>query len=128
MGANTVDAWPDWLWFFASTPALFLSARICLVFPATAVGRKVDLQWAWNLSASNGWRLVLVVDLLPWLIAQILGVLSRRNASMYETVILTLIGLIFSAVEVAALSLSYRELTKEEGDSTSSTISGAGAD
>jgi len=45
-----------------------------------------------------------------------LALTGRRcgNATAVETVILTFLGSAFFAVEIAALSLSYRELTREE--------------
>jgi hypothetical protein len=43
------------------------------------------------------------------------GLLYRGNATAVETAILTFLGSALFAVEIAALSLSYRELTREEG-------------
>jgi hypothetical protein len=108
------DTWFVWILTAANVPALYLFARLCLVFPATAVDRKVNLQWAWALSANNGWRLFLIVAVLPWIIAQCVKLLYRSDAGAIETVVLTFLGYALMAVEVAALSLSYRELTKRE--------------
>ena len=107
--------WFDWTVFFAKVPAFYLFARFCLVFPATAVDRKVDLRWAWRLTQSNGWRLVLVVGVLPWVISHAVALLYRGNATVLETIVLTFVASALFAVEVAAISLSYRELTRDEG-------------
>lgn len=106
--------WPGWAILAAKVPAFYVMARLCVVFPATAVDRKVNLKWAWNLTANNGWRLVLLVAVLPWGISELINLIYRENASVLETIILTTLGWALVAVQVAAISLSYRELTKHE--------------
>jgi hypothetical protein len=108
------EDWLRWSLFVAKLPALYVFARLCLVFPATAVDKRVNLKWAWRLSEGNGWRLVLIVAVLPWILTQLVNLLYRGNASTIETIILTFVGCALFAVEVAALSLSYRELTSDE--------------
>jgi hypothetical protein len=103
------DTWIRLVVLVAKIPALYLFARLCLVFPATAVDRRVNLKWAWRLTENNGWRLVLIVAVLPWIISQVVSVLYRSGASAIETVALSFLGTVLFAVEVAALSLSYRE-------------------
>ena len=103
-----------WPMYAAALPALYIFARLCLVFPATAVDRRVTLRWAWRLSERNGWRLFLVVAVLPWFLSYLVTLLYRDNASVIETVAITAIGVAVLAFEIAALSLSYRELTREE--------------
>lgn len=105
----------EWMVFVVKVPAFYLFARFCLVFPATAVDRKVDLKWAWRLTANNGWRLVLLVGVLPWVISYAIGLLYRDEASFVEVIVLTCVSSALFAVEVAAISLSYRELTQSEG-------------
>ncbi len=109
------DGWFSEAQYLASVPACYLFARLSPIFPATAIDRTVDLKWAWKLTQGNGWRLFLVVAVLPWLISAVVGLLYRGNATAVETVILTSLGSALFAVEIAALSLSYRELTQEEG-------------
>ena len=104
-------AWFSWI---AKIPMLYLFARFCLVFPATAVDRKVNLKWSWALTRRNGWRLFTVVAVLPWIISQVLDLLYRGDASTIEIVLLAFLASALLAVEVAALSLSYRELTRDE--------------
>ncbi len=108
------DGWFSKAQYLVSVPAYYLFARLCPVFPAVAIDRRVDLKWAWKLTQGNGWRLFLVVAVLPWLISAATGLLYRGNATALETVILTFLGSALFAVEIAALSLSYRELTREE--------------
>jgi membrane-anchored glycerophosphoryl diester phosphodiesterase (GDPDase) len=108
------ENWMKWSLVVGKIPALYIFARLCLVFPATAVDRKVNLKWAWKLTKGNGWRLVLVVGVLPWIITLLINLLYGGDASTIETVALTFVGCALFAVEIAALSLSYRELTLEE--------------
>ena len=104
----------SWTLFATKIPSFYLFARFCLVFPATAIGRKVNLNWSFQLTKGNGWRLALVVFALPWIISQIINLLYQVNPSMLETVALQFIGWILVIVEVSALSLAYIELTKNE--------------
>jgi hypothetical protein len=104
----------SWISFVAVLPVLYVVARLSLIFPATAVDRRVNLLWSWRLTQNNGWRLFLVVAVLPWAVSQAVDLFHRSDATALETLALALIGSATFAVEVAALSLSYRELTKDE--------------
>ena len=100
--------------FLASLPALYLVARLSLVFPATAIDRPASLRWAWRTSRGNGWRLVVVVTVLPWLVSHLVGLLYRDEATAAEVVLLTVTGTALFALEIAALSVAYRELVRNE--------------
>jgi len=104
--------WFEWTSYAAELPAFYVFARLCPLFPATAVDRKVSVRWAWRLTEKNGWRLVLIVGVLPWIISRAIDLLYRENATVVETIVLTFVGCALFAVEVAAISLSYRELTQ----------------
>jgi hypothetical protein len=100
--------------FLIEIPVWYIGARFCLIFPATAIDKKPTLEWAWEASRNNGWRLVFVVGLLPFLLHSALGLLSRDDPSIAETALLSLLHFAVIAVLVTALSLSYRELTRDE--------------
>ena len=97
----------------ASILAFYLVARLCLIFPAAALEKKANLQWAWEQSRNNGWRLAVVVGALPFVISRLLDFLYRENATVFECISLTFLGTAIFAVEIAALSISYRELTRD---------------
>jgi len=101
-----------WIMWILSAPGLYVFARLSLVLPATAIDNRPNLAWSWGLSSNNGWRLVIVVGVLPWLMAMLQWLLLRDNASIVEIVTVALLGYALLAVEIAALSLSYRELSK----------------
>jgi hypothetical protein len=94
---------------------LYPLARVCVLFPATAVDRDPlpNLRWAWDLTRANGWRLVVIVGFLPWLFAELVDLAYRSNASRLEWLLLSVLAIAFLAVEIAAVSISYRELTKK---------------
>jgi hypothetical protein len=107
-------AWFDPMQYAAKLAALYVVARLSLVFPATAIDRVVNWKWAWRASRGNGWRLVVVVTVLPWVVSQLVGFLYRDEPSALEVVLITVLGTALFALEIAALSIAYRELTKDE--------------
>ncbi len=46
---------------------LYLLSRVSLVLPVTAIDGNPTIPWAWDLSAGNGWRLTLIVGMIPFL-------------------------------------------------------------
>jgi hypothetical protein len=106
----------QWQWAFrvSVVPAFYIFARLCVIFPATALDREVNLRWAWQMTRKNGLRLLFVVGALPWVIARLVDVVYREDATILEAIALTFLGTALFAVEVSAVSLSYRELTKGE--------------
>jgi len=94
----------------ACTPILYLFARFSVLYPAISLDQPVTAKGAWRLTAHNGWRMVIVVCLLPLLLYFLLGLLLRENATHVETFIHNLLGLILLSVEVVALSFSYQHL------------------
>jgi hypothetical protein len=94
---------------------LYFLARLCVMFPATAVEKRPapDLSWAWQLTRGNGWRLMIVVGALPWLFSLLIGAVYRSEATTFEWVLVGLLGMALLAVEIAAVSISYRELSNQ---------------
>lgn len=111
------SSWLRWIRAAGEIPMLYLVARFCFVFPATAIDKRINLKLSWELTRNNGWRLFVVVSVLPWAISHAVSLLYRGEASALEVVLLTFLGSALLAVEVAALSLSYRELTREQASS-----------
>lgn len=117
-GASTASRGPlGWFWWaqlLASIAATYFLARLSLVFPAVAVDHRVHLRWSWERSKHNGWRLAVVVGLLPWVLSLVLAVLYREGASVPELALLVLLGVLVFVMEIAAFSLSYRALSGKE--------------
>lgn len=113
-GPDLVSDWFGWISTLAKIPALYVFARLALVFPATALDRRPDLKWAWQRTRANGWRLVVIVTVLPYLISWLLGLLYRSEPTMLETTLLATLAIAMFAIGISALSISYRELTRDE--------------
>jgi hypothetical protein len=109
-----LSVWMEWSIYACKIPALYVFARLSPMLPAAAIDRTVDLKSAWRLTKKNGWRLAIVVGVLPWALSELVGLLYRGEATVLETIALTTLGIALFAVEIAALSISYRELTNEE--------------
>ncbi|UCE90305.1 MAG: hypothetical protein JSW10_05675 [Pseudomonadota bacterium] len=86
----------------------YVMARLCLALPAVAIDKRPDLAWAWNASTGNGWRLVVVVALLPVLVSLLQTGITRDEATWAEILFIDILGVLLSVVEIAALSVAYR--------------------
>ena len=96
---------------FVSLPVYYLFSRWALLFPATAIDKRdLSFSWAWNLSHGNGWRLTLLVALLP-VMTNILFELLPFYDSIIYFVFQGVLWLIVGAFEIALLSLSYSYLS-----------------
>jgi hypothetical protein len=80
-----------------------------------AIDGKVDLRRAWQQSARNGWRLVVIVGALPWVLSYGVGLMYRENATLPELVILVVLSVLTSTLGIIALSLSYQDLRSGQG-------------
>ena len=95
-------------------PFVYIFSRLSVLYPAIAVDLQVNVQWAWQLTAHTGWRLTLVVAVLPGALYFLVSLLIRENATFAENTILEFLGFILLAVEIVALSFSYKYLTETE--------------
>jgi hypothetical protein len=105
------------LMLLAALPSVYIVSRFSLLFPATAVDRDVDVDWAWKISKKNGWQLTVIIGLLPFVFVgfRVLHILLwRENPTWIDNIISMLLGFILLAVEIIALSLSYKHLTENE--------------
>jgi hypothetical protein len=99
----------------AAVPAVYVLSRLSVIFPAIATDQPFSLRGAWEMTAINGWRMMVITAGLPVLIAVLLGLFYREEATLAESVFLSLVGTILSAIEVVALSLAYQDLIKFRG-------------
>jgi hypothetical protein len=101
---------PVWATWIAQALPFYLLARFSLALPGFALGQGWRLGEAWRLSRGNGWRLVLIVFLLPvgidWFIALVYGYVYYSVA----VAALAIFNALLTAESVIALSLAYREL------------------
>lgn len=102
-----------WLWSFAIAAIVlgsYVLARSSLIFPAVALDGAVDLKAAWRRSRNNGWRLTVVVAVLPWCFSFVLDVLQPNDPSLFSVAVFSIVGVLAFVVEITALSLAYWEL------------------
>jgi hypothetical protein len=98
-----------WVKEIASIPALYVLARLSLIFPAAAIDNSVTMKWAWEKTKGNGWRMFFVVGLFPWLLEHAIGLLLRQEATAVEWVLLVIFVYIGLATGIIALSFAYKE-------------------
>jgi hypothetical protein len=90
----------------------YIFSRLSLVLPATAIDeRNFTISSAWNISSGNGWRLTLLVGLLPFAIGLLLSFLPEYDSIFYYLII-WFVSIIISVIEIGLLSLSYSYLSK----------------
>lgn len=103
----------------------YASARICLVFPAAAVGHPTNWRALWRATEGNGWRIfwIMAIAILPWTMAG--GFIQTLAGLMPGVVALIVLGtaanivsLIGMAVPATALGLAYRHLAPGVGQPT----------
>lgn len=94
----------------------YLCARLSLILPATAIDRRVRLRESWAWTRANGWRVALVISGLPWILHRLLNGIYRVDATSVESVLLTLGTLVVFTIQVALLSVCYRELSPPDDE------------
>jgi hypothetical protein len=99
--------------FVAQIVALYPVARLSPLFPAVAIGVKWNAAGAWRLTRGNGWRLVLLVFLLPALFESLVDWVQYDDFGAVGFAIAVLLLGAISALGVVALSMSFRELTAD---------------
>lgn len=91
--------------------ALYIWARLSITLPEIALGKKTDLIRAWDMSAGNGSRLVIVVWVLP-----LVFMLPSLMLFGSENPILFLLGqlgiYLSSLISLVMLSLAYDFLSE----------------
>lgn len=87
-------------------------ARMSLLFPAIAIDAPFNFVDAWRQSRGNGWRLFVVVGAMPYCLSHAAGLLWREGATHVEMILLGALGVVLLAIEIAAISISYRELVE----------------
>ena len=97
-------------------PVYYFVGRWSLVLPASAIGiRGKSLSWAWNLSDGNGWRLALLMGLLPICNNMLLSLIAVEDSWLFA-IFSTALSLLVATIQVGVLSLSYKYLTDNQVD------------
>jgi hypothetical protein len=93
----------------AAVPVMYVVARLAVLFPATAIGEHHNTDWAFETTAKNGWRIVAAgLVTVPFS----LGMHALPvDHSLLSDFLMRLVDSAFLAVEIVALSLSFRFLS-----------------
>jgi hypothetical protein len=94
-------------------PPSYLFARLAFMLPSIAIETHLGVPGAWQLSNRNGWRLVLLIIFMPWLVRLLqwnIGTVIPDQTM--RTVATTTLYALFLPLEIALLSVSYRHLIK----------------
>ncbi len=92
----------------------YLFARFAFLLPAAAIDAPTTLDRAWRQTRGNGWRMLIVVGVLPWTLHYAAEFVGGEDRGMAWGIVITAVATILMAVEVSALSLSYRELAADD--------------
>jgi hypothetical protein len=102
--------WWQWLIIGFQILGTYVLARVILTLPAIALDARPSLTKTWHLSRGNGWRLAIVLGGLPWLFRTSQTLLAADEVRVVAVVLSSLLFYCLLVVEIAAVSLSYRNL------------------
>jgi len=88
----------------------YFVARLSLVLPACAVDKPLSVPNSWTLTRKNGWRLTLIVAIIPKLSEWPQEWIAALLPGWWGTTVSYLLFALFIPIEVAFLSVSYEKL------------------
>ncbi len=95
-------------------PLYYIIGRWSLVFPAIAVDGLPKMSWSWRSTKGNGWRMVVLVGFIPLSVYYLTSALLNLGLSEHpwaNSFFSSFTLFFFSPVEVAVISIAFRELT-----------------
>jgi hypothetical protein len=87
----------------------YVFARWAVVFPAAAIDVPTSLKLAWEQTRGNGLRMIVIAGALPWTLRYATWWLYGDEPTLLEVALVSAVGTILIVIEIAALSLAYRE-------------------
>ena len=97
-------------------PGGYVVSRLSIVLPAAAIDHKDYFQSAWDISLGNGWRLFVLVCLLPITIGPITNAIGDNG--FLSCFISDALILLFLLIEITVLSHTFKELTNSNYEKT----------
>ncbi len=94
-------------------PLYYLAGRWSLVFPLIAIDDSPSLRWSWRMTKGNGWRMCGLVSLIPltvWCLFEIYYFFGLSVYSYIDSFLYYFFLLLLTPVEVAIVSIAFREL------------------
>jgi len=111
--------------FIGSVPAVYVVARLSVLFPATAIGEHRNTDWAFDTTAKNGWRLVAATTLTTAPFPLGMHALPVDH-SLLGDFLMRLVDYAFMAIGIVALSLSFRFLSSTSPEAGGANFSSSG--
>lgn len=96
---------------FGAIPVAYVTSRMSLVLPDRAIGRDTDIKEVWEVSRGNGWKLTVILVLLPTLLSLPFGLLQWVLPGGLSVLVEVLAAAPLVILNVALLSVAYRQLT-----------------
>lgn len=113
------QSWPELpsglVYWLAWVPGSYVAGRLTLKLPAAAIDRPMDVSSAILATRGNGWKMAVIIGLIPLLLGEIADLLFIADAGPAPMLISSIAMQLFIAVEVMALSIAYNELVVEDG-------------
>jgi len=98
------------IYAIAITSIAYLFSRLSLILPATAVDYDPDVYWAWDITKANGWRLVIIICVLPLISSILISLLNEKTSNVLYFLLSEILTYSFIIFEIFALSLSFKYL------------------
>lgn len=96
------------LLFVFALPGFYIFSRYSLVLPARAIDENRTMRWAWRASKGNGWRLVTLMALTPFVFNKLLSeVFNLIGDFLIVDLFYASILAVLAVFEVCLISLSY---------------------
>ncbi len=105
-----------WLLFYGGIyfPFFYLLGRGILIFPAIAIDQAPNPGWSWKQTKGSAWRIFVLVGFLPMTVGNLGNLLPFMGFSefpLFSAFLTPFVLFLFTPIEVAVLSIAFRELT-----------------
>lgn len=97
-----------------SIPGKYILGRLCLTLPAAAIDIKQSFYWSWKITGNNGIRMLLIIGIIPWIFQLLVTMIWRTDSTLIEQTLLGLLAYFLMAIEIFALSLTYKAYNNQE--------------
>ena len=88
----------------------YIFARLSVLFPSIAIGNRIDVKKAWNMTDGNSFPLFILVIILPWIQDKVYDWIISLQPPVWISYVTYFFGLVLFVAEVIILSYSYKAL------------------
>lgn len=95
-------------------PFYYIFGRWALVFPAITIDQDPKLGWSWKQTKGNSFRMFFLVGFLPLAVGHLwylLPFIGLSELPVVDFFLSSFVLFLFTPVEVAVISIAFRELT-----------------